>query len=321
MEQVFIIIAVLVFWIFKGVAGAQRRVPGQDPYESDPLSPDAPRDVVGATRQQTLEGQQRAIEALQRWEEEQGLSAGERDPARSASADLVPAASRTRLGRPAMTSGPTAARHRKEAFADIARMLDSGQPAGRTAAKRSGFQVSLPATPSPGEEAARTARPVADRRPSDAAVRRDAARMLRNPRLLNERRLPGGSINPAHHRSWPESNRFHSPLGPSSIRRSWVTRAPSPDLPGRHLVPPDSGGLHPDVKYCLTRGEPENPVRRVHSMLHGRNGARSIPPAHEPTWVTREARGPATAGLVSPVFGRRVVPCWRPWTFGTFSPS
>jgi len=176
MEQVFIIIAVLVFWIFKGVAGAQRRVPGQDPYESDPLSPDAPRDVVGATRQQTLEGQQRAIEALQRWEEEQGLSAGERDPARSASADLVPAASRTRLGRPAMTSGPTAARHRKEAFADIARMLDPGQPAGRTAAKRSGFQVSLPATPSPGEEAARTARPVADRRPSDAAVRRDAAR-------------------------------------------------------------------------------------------------------------------------------------------------
>ena len=96
MEQVFIIIAVLVFWIFKGVAGPSGECRGRIRTTVIPLSPDAPRDVVGATRQQTLEAQQRAIEALQRWEEEQGLSAGERDPAWSASADLVPAASRTR---------------------------------------------------------------------------------------------------------------------------------------------------------------------------------------------------------------------------------
>ena len=93
MEQVFIIIAVLVFWIFKGVARAQRRVPGQDPYESEPLSSAGRPDVVGATRRATPEAQERAVEALRRWEEKQDLATGQEV---SRSDESVPAALRVR---------------------------------------------------------------------------------------------------------------------------------------------------------------------------------------------------------------------------------
>ena len=161
MEQVFVIIAVIVFWIFKGVAGTQRRVPGQDPYDSEPLG--GPIDISSTARQRTLESQQRAMEALQRWEAKQGLARGESDPGRAAGAGSVPATSRTRVGRPATTSLRAAARQRREAFADIARMLDPAQASGATPA---------PASTPPDREAPR---PVADRRPSDAAIKRDAA--------------------------------------------------------------------------------------------------------------------------------------------------
>ena len=93
MEQVFIIIAVLIFWIFKGVARAQRRVPGQDPYESEPLSPAGSPDVASATRRGTAEAQERAIEALRRWEEKQALSSGQEVSRRD---ERVPAALRVR---------------------------------------------------------------------------------------------------------------------------------------------------------------------------------------------------------------------------------
>lgn len=161
MEQVFVIIAVIVFWIFKGVAGTQRRVPGQDPYDSEPLG--GPIDISSTARQKTLESQQRAMEALQRWEAKQGLASGESGPGRAAGAGSVPATSRTRVGRPATSSLRAAARQRREAFADIARMLDPAQASGATPA---------PASPPPDREAPR---PVADRRPSDAALKRDAA--------------------------------------------------------------------------------------------------------------------------------------------------
>ena len=161
MEQVFVIIAVIVFWIFKGVAGTQRRLPGQDPYDSEPLG--GPIDISSTARQKTLESQQRAMEALQRWEAKQGLARGEGDPGRAAGAGSVPATSRTRVGRPATTSLRAAARQRREAFADIARMLDPAQASGATPA---------PASAPPDREAPR---PVADRRPSDAAIKRDAA--------------------------------------------------------------------------------------------------------------------------------------------------
>jgi hypothetical protein len=161
MEQVFVIIAVIVFWIFKGVAGTQRRLPGQDPYDSEPLG--GPIDISSTARQKTLESQQRAMEALQRWEAKQGLASGKSDPGRAAGAGSVPATSRTRVGRPATTSLRAAARQRREAFADIARMLDPAQASGATPA---------PASALPDREAPR---PVADRRPSDAAIKRDAA--------------------------------------------------------------------------------------------------------------------------------------------------
>ncbi|MGB5674100.1 MAG: hypothetical protein WBO43_06090, partial [Gemmatimonadota bacterium] len=135
MEQVFVIIAVIVFWIFKGVAGTQRRLPGQDPYDSEPLG--GPIDISSTARQKTLESQQRAMEALQRWEAKQGLASGKSDPGRAAGAGSVPATARTRVGRPATTSLRAAARQRREAFADIARMLDPAQASGATPAPAS----------------------------------------------------------------------------------------------------------------------------------------------------------------------------------------
>jgi hypothetical protein len=180
MEQVFVIIAVVIFWIFKGVAGAQRRVPGEDPYDSEPLG--GPIDIPGTARQKTLESQQRALEALQRWEEKQRLSGGYGGPAREGPEAIpaaVPAASRTRVGRPATSTQRAAARQRKEAFADIARMLDPAQAAGATSAQRSGREVSSPASRPPDREAPRR---VSDRRPSDAAIRREAEHQVEEAR-------------------------------------------------------------------------------------------------------------------------------------------
>ena len=168
MEQVFVIIAVIVFWIFKGVAGTQRRLPGQDPYDSEP--PGGPTDNSSTARQKTLESQQRAMEALQRWEAKQGLASGKSDPGRAAGAGSVPATSRTRVGRPAASTRRAAAGQRREAFADIARMLDPEQASGAAPARRPSFEVSTPA-PTDRE----TPRPVSGRRPSDAAMKRDAA--------------------------------------------------------------------------------------------------------------------------------------------------
>ena len=173
MEQVFIIIAVILFWIFKGVAGTQRRVPGQDPYDTDFSSPG---DITGKTRRKTVEAQKAALEALQRWEEKQRLSSGYGGPPQSADPGRVPAASRTRAGRPASMSGRAAARQRKEAFADIARMLDPEHPADPASTRRSRFAVRTPATVQAVEAGPGAARPVADRQPSDAAMRRDSAR-------------------------------------------------------------------------------------------------------------------------------------------------
>jgi len=146
MEQVFIIIAVLVFWIFKGVARAQRRVPGQDPYESEPLSSAGRPDVVGATRRATPEAQERAIEALRRWEEKQGLSTGQEV---SRSDESVPAASRTRVGRSTTFLGRAVERRREQAYAEIASMLDPSRQGERPAALRVRPLVETPAPAAP----------------------------------------------------------------------------------------------------------------------------------------------------------------------------
>ena len=146
MEQFFIVIAVLIFWIFKGVARAQRRVPGQDPYESEPLSPAGSPDVASATRRGTAEAQERAIEALRRWEEKQGLSSGQEVSRRD---ERVPAASRTRVGRSTTFLGRAAERQRKQAYGDIARMLDPSRQGERAAALRvrPSAETPVPAAP------------------------------------------------------------------------------------------------------------------------------------------------------------------------------
>jgi hypothetical protein len=144
MEQVFILIAVVVFWIFKGVARAQRRVPGQDPYESEPLSPAGRPEVAGTTRRgtATAEAQERAIEALRRWEEKQALSMGQEV---SRSDESVPAASRTRVGRSTTFLGRAVERRREQAYAEIASMLDPSIQTERAAALRVRPSVEMPA--------------------------------------------------------------------------------------------------------------------------------------------------------------------------------
>ncbi len=146
MEQIFIVIAVLIFWIFKGVARAQRRVPGQDPYESEPLDSAGRPDVVGATRRGTPEAQERAIEALRRWEEKQGLSMGQEV---SRSDESVPAASRTRVGRSTTFLGRAVERGRKQAYAEMASMLDPSAQGERAAALRVRPSVEMPEQEAP----------------------------------------------------------------------------------------------------------------------------------------------------------------------------
>ena len=153
MEQFFVIIAFVVFWVFRNVARTQRRVPGQDPYDGESVGPGAHIDISGTARQKTLESQRRALEALQRWEEKQKLAGGYGGPPQPGP-ESIPAASRTRVGRPATSRSRAAAQRRKEAFTDIARMLDPAQ------------QTSRPRLAKP--------EPAAERKQSDAALKREA---------------------------------------------------------------------------------------------------------------------------------------------------
>ncbi len=173
MEQVFILIAVLVFWIFKGVARAQRRVPGEDPYESEPLSPAGRPEVVGATRRGTAEAQERAIEALRRWEEKQGLSSGREVSRRDES---VPAASRTRVGRSTTFLGRAAERRRKQVHGDIARMLDPSRQGERAVALqvRPSVETPAPAAPPPARETGPRTSDARDDQPSRSVTPRSA---------------------------------------------------------------------------------------------------------------------------------------------------
>ena len=174
MEQFFVIIAFLIFWVVRGVAGAgKRRLPGEDPYSD--TGPGGAIDITGATRNKTLEAQQRAIEALQRWEARQGLSQGRDAPERPAS-PAVPAASRTRVGRPASTTSRRAARERKEAYADIARMLDPGEEPRRGSRDRPRFEVTAPAAAQSAVPVQREARPAREAARTSPSAQADAPR-------------------------------------------------------------------------------------------------------------------------------------------------
>jgi hypothetical protein len=120
MEQVFVIIALVIFWIFRGVSGAQRRPPGQVPDEQGPFTRGGLDDAIE-------DAQQRALDALQRWEARQGLGKGA-DPGVGTTTtptrrEPLPRATPEHSPRVSM-SRSTAVRERREAYADIAGMLD-----------------------------------------------------------------------------------------------------------------------------------------------------------------------------------------------------
>ncbi len=170
MEQVFVILAVVIFWIFKGAAGTQRRLPRQGDYDDSDHR--GPIDITGETRQRTVEAQNRALEALQRWEEKQRLAGGYGGPPR-AEQETVPGVSRTRAGRPA-TFGDrtTASRRRKQAYEEIARLLEPEKAPARRATGRRLFAVDRSeASPEARSEPA-SPTPPTERRPSPAAQRR-----------------------------------------------------------------------------------------------------------------------------------------------------
>jgi hypothetical protein len=145
MEQFFIVLAVVAIWIFRGVAGAKSRYPGKGDQEDGSLGPGGSIDISARTRQRTLEAQQRAIEALQRWEAKQGL--GERNPPERE----APATSRTRTARPAQfRRRTTAERKRREAYAEIAQMVDPVQSGRVSSRPRRGFQP--PRVPEPAAD-------------------------------------------------------------------------------------------------------------------------------------------------------------------------
>lgn len=123
MEQFFIVIAVLVFWVFKQASsGQRRRFPGEDAHESGPLT----KSGLDASLE---EANRRAMEALRRWEEKQGL--GKADPETFSSSprrsptrrEPLPRATRERTPRVTLARR-SVERERKKAYADIAQMLD-----------------------------------------------------------------------------------------------------------------------------------------------------------------------------------------------------
>lgn len=172
MEQVFLIVAILVYWLFRGVLGGQgqRRSPGAG---TDGLPGPGPRDPRSLAEDQG-EAQERALEALRRWEERQrarartqaGTEVGPREggpAARPARAPSRPAA------RPSAFPGRIegAGRTRQEAFDAIARLPDRRRPeaAGTAPPSEALDEVSRP-----------WARPAA---PDRAAERKAAGRSLR----------------------------------------------------------------------------------------------------------------------------------------------
>lgn len=197
MEQFFIVLVVLAIWIFRGVAGAQRRMPPPGPGEDASRGAGGSFDIAATTRQRSLEAQQKAVEALQRWEAKQGLSArGQDDRAGDASTSPatweVPATARTRAARPVdFSRRTTAERERREAYADIAAMLDPGSGSRREAPRRRhGFEVERPRSQVPESGPADEARSLeGTARPEDPAAQRASARPARRPK----KRLESGA--------------------------------------------------------------------------------------------------------------------------------
>jgi hypothetical protein len=113
MEPVFIFLAIIIFAVVRGATRGQRQRPGIDPF-------DRPHDVTGDTNERVVEAQERALEALRRWEARQGLGGRPDDAARPRFGDHREAT------RPAPIR-----RERREAYAEIAQLLEPNRRASR----------------------------------------------------------------------------------------------------------------------------------------------------------------------------------------------
>lgn len=149
MEPFFLFLAIVIFYIVRGAVRSQGGA-GIDPH-------DRPPDESGLTSERMVEAQERALAALQRWEARQGLGEGtgrrtssvsrERRDYRESSSPL-----RIREVGPESSSPAPLREDRRQAYAEIARLLD---PERR------------PARPAPGPA---EARPVADGREAPRAA-------------------------------------------------------------------------------------------------------------------------------------------------------
>jgi len=148
MEQVIVIIALVVYWIFRGAARSQSRLPRGDTGDG-PVTRGGLDDEIKAS-------QQRALEALQRWEARQRAEARKAEGREEAQAgewaatrSAVKGPPRVRVEAPAELDRPPrvhiatrrAEQQRGEAYADIARMLDPAARQGPGAARRGSLRV------------------------------------------------------------------------------------------------------------------------------------------------------------------------------------
>ncbi len=116
MEQVFVVLAVIVYMLFQGAARAGRR-PGTG--EDEPRS--------GSPADEQAEAQERAMEALRRWEARQ-RAATETPPAEPVSTRAGPPVRAPSPPRPRSSATQPAGRSRREAYEAIADMLGRRAP-------------------------------------------------------------------------------------------------------------------------------------------------------------------------------------------------
>lgn len=149
MEPFFLFLAIVIFYVVRGAVRSQGRA-GIDPHDRPPDE--------SVTSERMVEAQERALAALQRWEARQGLGEGAGRRTRSLSRerrDYRESSSPLRIRElgPEASSAAPLREDRRQAYAEIARLLDpERRPARRPA-------------PGPAE-----ARPVADGREAPRAA-------------------------------------------------------------------------------------------------------------------------------------------------------
>jgi hypothetical protein len=173
MEPVFIFLAIIIFAVVRGATRGQRQRPGIDPF-------DRPHDVTGDTNERVVEAQERALEALRRWEARQGLGGRPDDAARPRFGDHREAT------RPAPIR-----RERREAYAEIAQLLEPNRRASRSIPRRQPVSRKQEADGLVPSAAAPVERPRRVRNAAPDPVAQSAARGSRSPARSPLARLEG----------------------------------------------------------------------------------------------------------------------------------